>query len=337
MDAATSRLLGDLLRGRSVAALATLFTVIGLNLAGLFEFGHVLPSRLATLQARSPSGDAFLTGVLAVAIASPCTAPFMGASLGLAMALPTGQALAVFALLGVGMALPYLAASWWPAVARALPRPGAWMVAFRQFMAFPMFATVVWLLWVLGQQSGIDGAAALLLMLVALAWLIWALGLRGKGRTVLAGLAAAALLWMGLSLGPNVTRSQANTAGEPVATGVQGQSWQAWSPERQATLLAQGRPVFVDYTAAWCVTCQFNKRTTLSDPSVLADMAAKNVALLRADWTRRDPLITAALAELGRSGVPVYTLIAPGQPPLVLSEVLSASELRAALTPLPAP
>ncbi len=320
-----------------VAALATLFTVIGLNLAGLFEFGNVLPSRLATLQARSPSGDAFLTGVLAVAIASPCTAPFMGASLGLAMALPTGQALAVFALLGVGMALPYLAASWWPAVARALPRPGAWMVTFRQFMAFPMFATVVWLLWVLGQQSGITGAAALLLMLVALAWLIWGLGLRGRSRTVLAGLAAAALLWLGLSLGPNVTRLQASAPGEPVATGVPGQSWQAWSPERQATLLAQGRPVFVDYTAAWCVTCQFNKNNALADADVLADMASKHVALLRADWTRRDPLITAELAKLGRSGVPVYTLIAPGRPPQVLSEVLSVGELRATLAQLPTP
>ena len=320
-----------------VAALATLFTVIGLNLAGLFEFGHVLPSRLATLQARSPSGDAFLTGVLAVAIASPCTAPFMGASLGLAMALPTGQALAVFALLGVGMALPYLAASWWPAVARALPRPGAWMVTFRQFMAFPMFATVVWLLWVLGQQSGINGAAALLLMLVALAWLIWALSLRGRGRTVLAGLAAATLLWLGLSLGPKVTDVQASAPDAPVATGVPGQSWQAWSPERQAELLAQGRPVFVDYTAAWCVTCQFNKNNALADATVLADMASKQVALLRADWTRRDPLITVELAQLGRSGVPVYTLIVPGQPPLVLSEVLSVGELRAALAPLPTP
>lgn len=318
-----------------VAALATLFTVIGLNLAGLFEFGHVLPSRLATLQARSPSGDAFLTGVLAVAIASPCTAPFMGASLGLAMALPTLQALAVFALLGLGMALPYLAASWWPAVARALPRPGAWMVAFRQFMAFPMFATVVWLLWVLGQQSGIDGAAALLLMLVALAWLIWALGLRGKGRTVLAGLAAAALLWLGLSLGPNVTRLQASAAGEPVATGVQGQSWQAWSPERQATLLAQGRPVFVDYTAAWCVTCQFNKRTTLAHEAVLADFEARGVTLLRADWTRRDPAITAELARLGRNGVPVYVLYAPGTgAPQVLGEILSVGEVQTALARL---
>jgi thiol:disulfide interchange protein/DsbC/DsbD-like thiol-disulfide interchange protein len=315
-----------------VAALATLFTVIGLNLAGLFEFGSVLPSGLASLQARSPTGDAFLTGVLAVAIASPCTAPFMGASLGLAVALPAWQALAVFALLGLGMALPYLAASAWPAVARALPRPGAWMNTFRQLMAFPMFATVVWLLWVLGQQTGIDGAAALLLLLLLLTLLIWALGLSGTSRAVLGGIAALTLLWLGASVGPHVTQQQTTdgaNAGTP--TGQQDQNWEPWSPEKQAALLAQGRPVFVDYTAAWCVTCQYNKRTTLAHAPLLADMAAKNVALLRADWTRRDPVITRELARLGRNGVPVYALLQTGQPPVVLSEVLSVDEVRAAL------
>jgi thiol:disulfide interchange protein/DsbC/DsbD-like thiol-disulfide interchange protein len=314
-----------------VAALATLFTVIGLNLAGLFEFGSVLPSSVASLQARSPTGDAFLTGVLAVAIASPCTAPFMGASLGLAIALPVWQAVAVFALLGLGMALPYLAASWWPVVARALPRPGAWMNTFRQLMAFPMFATVVWLLWVLGQQSGIDGAAALLMLLVALALLIWALGLKGKSRVVLAGTAALALVWLGIGIGPNVTRLQTTESPATTATAVQGQSWETWSPEKQAALLAEGRPVFVDFTAAWCVTCQFNKRTTLADAGLLTEMAAKNVALLRADWTRRDPLVTQALAGLGRNGVPVYAIHKTGRPSQVLSEMLSVAEVRAAI------
>ncbi len=324
----------DSSRWQAARLLATLFTVIGLNLAGLFEFGSVLPSSVASLQARSPTGDAFLTGVLAVAIASPCTAPFMGASLGLAIALPAWQALAVFALLGLGMALPYLAASWWPAVARALPRPGAWMATFRQLMAFPMFATVVWLLWVLGQQSGIDGAAALLMLLVALALLIWALGLKGKGRVVLGGVAAVALVWLGIGIGPNVTRLQATDGPATTATAVQGLSWETWSPEKQAALLAEGRPVFVDYTAAWCVTCQYNKRTTLADAGLLAEMAAKNVALLRADWTRRDPVITAALAELGRNGVPVYTLLKTGREPVVLSEVLGVDEVRTALAGL---
>ena len=315
-----------------VATLAVLFTLIGLNLAGMFEFGSVLPSSVASLQAKNPTADAFLTGVLATAIASPCTAPFMGASLGLAIGLPTVQALAVFGTLGLGMALPYLAASWWPAVARALPKPGAWMNNFRQFMAFPMFATVVWLLWVLGQQSGINGAAALLMLLVVLALLVWALGLNGKSRATLAGLSVVGLLWLGWSIGSHVTQLQATqNSTTPVATAVQGLSWQQWSADQQATLLAEGRPVFVDFTAAWCVTCQYNKRTTLSNADVLADMAAKNVHLLRADWTRRDPAITAELARLGRNSVPVYAIYKNGQQPQLLSEVLSVDEVRAAL------
>lgn len=319
-----------------VATLAVLFTVIGLNLAGLFEFGQLLPSSVASLQAKNPIADAFLTGVLATAIASPCTAPFMGASLGLAIALPTAQALAVFGALGLGMALPYLAASWWPALARALPRPGAWMNTFRQLMAFPMFATVVWLLWVLGQQSGIDGAAALLMLLVVLALLLWALGLAGKkSRSVLTSLSLAALLWLGWAIGPQVARLQAaDAASAPVATAQAGLSWQPWSAEKQAALLAEGRPVFVDFTAAWCVTCQFNKHNALADTRVLGDMAAKNVALLRADWTRRDPAVTAALSSLGRNGVPVYALHQNGQATLLLTEVLRVDELRAALAAL---
>lgn len=314
-----------------VAGLAVLFTLIGLNLAGLFEFGSVLPSSVASLQARHPTGDAFLTGVLATAVASPCTAPFMGASLGLAIGLPAWQALAIFAVLGLGMALPYLAASWVPAVARALPRPGAWMERFRQFMAFPMFATVVWLLWVLGQQTGIDGAAGLLMLLVVLALLVWTLNLRGRSRLVLGGLSLAGLLWLGVSVGPGVVRPLEPSA---AASASQDSTWEAWTPALQAQRLAEGRAVFVDFTAAWCVTCQFNKRTTLADASLLADMANKNVALLRADWTRRDPAVTQALAGLGRNGVPVYAIYKNGQAPVVLSEVLSVEEVRAALAPL---
>ncbi len=311
-----------------VAALAVLFTLIGLNLAGLFEVGHVLPSGLASLQAKNPTADSFLTGVLAVAIASPCTAPFMGASLGLAATLPAGQALAVFGVLGLGMALPYLAASLWPALARALPRPGAWMARFRQFMAFPMFATVVWLIWVLGQQSGIDGAAALLMLLLVMALLVWALGLSGKARWLMGGLSAIALVWLVVGIGPNVTRMQeAATASSESLDG----PWQAWSPEKARALQAQGRPLFVDFTAAWCVTCQFNKRSTLADEGLMKELASKNVALLRADWTRRDPAVTQALAQLGRNGVPVYAIYKNGQPIAVLSEVLSVGEVRAAL------
>ncbi|MGB3451751.1 MAG: thioredoxin family protein [Giesbergeria sp.] len=314
-----------------VAVLALLFTLIGLNLAGVFEFGQFVPGRLATLQARHPAGDAFLTGVLAVAIASPCTAPFMGAALGFAIDMPAPQALAVFAALGVGMALPYLLAAWVPAVVGWLPRPGAWMDTFRRAMAFPMFATVVWLVWVLGQQSGIDGAGALLALLVAGSSVVWALTLRGRTRIVIASVLIAFSAWLAGTIGPNVL--QPMDAPAPVAGvgSAPGALWQPWSAQRVQELTAQGKPVFVDFTAAWCVTCQYNKRNALQDAAVLADFDKRGVTLLRADWTRRDSAITTALAQLGRNGVPVYVLLAPGRAPVVMSEILSVSELRAAL------
>jgi len=312
-----------------VAGLAVLFTVVGLNLAGLFEFGQFVPSRIATLQARNPAVNAFLSGVLAVAVASPCTAPFMGASLGLAVGLPMAQALPIFAVMGFGMALPYLLASLSPAVARLLPRPGAWMATFRQLMAFPMFATVAWLVWVLGQQSGINGAGSLLVVLVALSAVLWALGLAGRTRWVLATLSIASLAGVISVTGSNVIKD--TPASNVVATT---DRWQPWEPGRVAQTLATGQPVMVDFTAAWCVTCQYNKKTTLSHPAVLADLEAKNVQLLRADWTRRDPAITAALGQLGRNGVPVYVLYKAGSAPQILSEVLTVGDLRAAIARL---
>jgi thiol:disulfide interchange protein len=309
-----------------VAGLAVLFTVIGLNLAGLFELGAWLPSRLASLQARHPVMDAFLTGVLAVAIASPCTAPFMGASLGLAISLPAGQALALFAAIGLGLSLPYLAASWIPAVAGLLPRPGAWMDTLRRFMAFPMFATVVWLVWVLGQQTGIDGASTLLALLVACAMALWAGTLGGRSRAMMLTISIASIALI-ISAGAKNMLEISPSTHPTVAT----ERWQPWTQGTVDSLLASGRPVFVDFTAAWCVTCQYNKKTTLADPAILADFDAKQVQLLRADWTRRDPAITAALTALGRSGVPVYVLYRPSGPPQVLSEILSVSDVRHAL------
>ncbi len=312
-----------------VALLAALFTVLGLNLAGLFEFGQFLPSSLASLQAKNPAVNSFLSGVLAVAIASPCTAPFMGASLGLALGLPALEALLIFATIGIGMALPYLAASLIPAVARTLPRPGAWMATFRQAMAFPMFATVVWLVWVLGQQSGIDGASALLALLVALSMVIWSLVLKGRGHVVIATILIAVSALLTGVLAPFVSKNvEIGTVAAP------GGRWQAWEPGRVDQLLAAGQPVFVDFTAAWCVTCQYNKKTTLSNNDVLADMDAKKVALLRADWTRRDPAVTAALQQLGRNGVPVYVVYKAGSAPVVMSEILTVDDLRAVLARL---
>lgn len=317
-----------------VSALAVLFTVIGLNLAGLFEFGQFAPTSLASLQARHPVIDSFLTGVLAVAVASPCTAPFMGASLGLAVTLPTFQALLIFAALGIGLSLPFLAASFIPAIAMVLPRPGAWMQTFRQFLAFPMFMTVIWMVWVLGHQNGIDGAGALLSLLLTLSAMIWSFTLAGRMRVFIA---TAMLLLMGAGMwglgsyllpgaGPTV---QATDPAAPTNS-----RWQPWAPGRVEQLTAQGQTVFVDFTAAWCVTCQYNKQTTLTDAGVLADFDAKRITLMRADWTRRDPAISAALAQLGRSGVPVYVFYKQGMAPIVLSEILTVSDVRSALSRL---
>lgn len=319
-----------------IALLALLFTLIGLNLLGLLDVGQILPSGLASLQLRHPLGDAFLSGVLAVAIASPCTAPFMGASLGFAVALPALPALGIFAALGVGLALPYLAVSWLPALAHALPRPGAWMETLRRFMAFPMWATVVWLLWVLGHLSGVDGAASLLALLLCLALLLWSLQQPGKSRWVLSSLALLLGLWLLWNLGPNVLREESAPAPATAAdnSADSGNSWQPWSAQRVEQALAAGQPVFVDFTAAWCITCQYNKKTTLSDTSVLADFQRHKVRLLRADWTHRDPAITQALQSLGRSGVPVYVLYQNGKAPRLLSEVLGVGELRGALAGL---
>jgi thiol:disulfide interchange protein len=317
-----------------VAGLALLFTLIGLNLLGVFELGGVLPGSLGGLQVRHPVVDHALTGVLAVLIASPCTAPFMGAALGAALTMPTAQALLVFAFLGLGMALPYLLASLWPQIGRWLPRPGAWMVRFKALMAFPMFATVVWLLWVLGQQAGIDGAAAMLglLLVAALLLWIWGAGFGPRARGVLVAAAAALLLAAGVWTWPLLM----TTDGPAVAEAAPAERWRPWSAAAVAEAKAAGRPVFVDFTAAWCVTCQYNKRSTLADEALLTELDRKRVVFLRADWTRRDAAISQELARLGRSGVPVYALYTPGQAqPVLLSELLSVAEVRRATADWP--
>jgi thiol:disulfide interchange protein/DsbC/DsbD-like thiol-disulfide interchange protein len=310
-----------------VAGLAVLFTLLGLNLSGLFHFGTLAPSSLAARQLTHPLANALLSGMLTVAVASPCTAPFMGASLGYTLTLPAGPTLLLFAVMGLGLALPMLVLSLLPATARWLPRPGAWMETLRQFLAFPMFGTVIWLLWVLGQHSGSTGVAALLALLLTLALGLWALGQHGRARGLLIGGAGLLLLALASSLGPLVLRPSSTPAA------AQHDAWQPWSAEREQQLLAEGRTLLVDYTAAWCITCQYNKVTTLSDPQVLAMLADAQVVLLRADWTRRDPAITASLAALGRNGVPVYALHRPGSSPLLLPEVLTASALRKAVLP----
>jgi len=316
-----------------VFVLALLFFAIGLNLMGSFEFASLMPQRLAGWRAERPSVDAFACGVLAVVAASPCTAPFMGAALGFAATQPAAVALSVFAALGLGMALPYMALVLMPGWRARLPRPGPWMLRLKQALAFPMFATVVWLLWVLGQQSGIDGVGKALLALLGFAFLLWLLGLPWlRGATVrgVAVLALGGLLaWSWPVLLP-VASAQAVAA----ATAEADTTWQPYDEVAIEQRVAAGQPVFVDFTAAWCVSCQVNKRLVLHRPETQRAFADAGVALMRADWTYRDPVITKALERLGRNGVPVYVLIRPGREPLLLPEILTARLVRDALATL---
>ena len=313
-----------------VAGLSLLFTLIALNLAGLMEIRGNWSGNLAVQLARHPLADAFLSGVLAVVVAAPCTAPFMGASVGVAFTLPAWQGVLIFVLLGVGLALPFTLSAWLPATARWLPRPGAWMQVLRQALAFPMWLTVVWLLWVLARQTSSEAAALWLAVLVLFTGLVWSLGLaKPAGQWVRAVFIAClcALLWLASPVwqaSSEVQNTNANTK----------EQWQSWSEQKVQTALQQGQTVFVDFTAAWCVTCQVNKQSTLRNAQVLQAFADRNVLLLQADWTRQDPAISKALNALGRSGVPVYVLHVPGKPPQVLSELLSPDLVLRALQKL---
>lgn len=317
-----------------VFALALLFFVLGLNLAGQFEFSLLMPQGLAQWRAQRPAVDAFGSGVLAVVAASPCTAPFMGAALGYAIAQPPAEALGVFAALGFGMAWPYVLLVLRPGWRARLPRPGPWMLRLKQGLAFPMFATVVWLLWVLGQQAGIDGSTRALVALVGLAFGLW-LASVWRGVAARAGvtvLLVAVLAWgwpvSERAAAPQADRGTASTAGSPHT------AWQAYDEAAIDAHLAQGRAVFVDFTAAWCVSCQVNKRLVLHTEETLQAFNRSNVALMRADWTHRDERITAALGRLGRNGVPVYVLMRPGREPLLLPEILTGGLVREALSTL---
>ncbi len=311
-----------------VAALAALFVVLALNLLGVIDAGQWLPAAWQALPGRHGlATEAFLAGVLAVLVSSPCSAPFVGAALGLALGLPTAQALAIFACLGLGLAFPVLAASFHPKTLAWLPRPGPWMQTLRQWMALPMFATAVWLVWILKQQSGSKGAVVLFGLLFLLAGLIGAWRLRGMARRFGVAFFSLALLGLGVTYG----RQLAEPASQQMLTkGI----WQPWSPQRVQAALQAGHPVLVDYTAAWCVTCQFNKKAVLEQQGFLDLAHEYRLVLLRADWTRSDPAITASLRSLGRSAVPTYAVYHPDaitREPLILTELLTLEKMRLAL------
>ncbi len=319
-----------------VTALAALFFVLALNLSGVFEFGQLVPSGVAGYTAKNRTVDAFASGVLAVVVASPCTAPFMGAALGYALAGSTATTLLVFVALGAGMALPYVALALLPGWRRRLPRSGPWLLRLKQLLAFPLYATVIWLAWVLGAQRDNDAVVRLLLALLGIGFALWTWRIVRTGGArpwALAGVAAlAAAVTIAWPLfAPEADAAPARSGSvAPAANG----DWLAYAPARVAELTAAGRPVFIDFTAAWCVTCQVNKRLVLNAADIRAAFAQRNVALVRADWTRRDPEITRALTALGRSGVPVYVLYRPGKSPLILPEVLQQNIVLDALQSL---
>jgi thiol:disulfide interchange protein DsbD len=322
-----------------VAALAVLFVAIGLNLLGAFEFafgGRLASSTVAQrLQSNTLAGS-FWTGVLAVVVAAPCTAPFMGAALGYAVSQPAAVALLIFAMLGVGMAIPYLLLTIFPALLAQLPRPGAWMERFKQAMAFPMFATAVWLLWVLALQVDANGIGLVLTAVVLVGLAAWATGLAQRGargfRWVALLAAAVALYAVFAATRAPLQAAAVADSGAPASAAQR--VWEPWSAQRVAQLQAQGTPVFIDFTAAWCVTCQANKQLVLNRASVSQAFDAASVVTMRADWTRRDDDITRELARYNRNGVPLYVLIDRKGRAQVLPEVLTETLLSEALAQL---
>jgi thiol:disulfide interchange protein DsbD len=308
-----------------ISALAMLFFVLGLNLSGMFELGTSIQTAAGSVRERSGLAGAFFGGMLATAIATPCTAPFMGAALGFALTQPPLDSMLVFSALALGMGLPYVILALRPALTRWLPRPGRWMETLRQLLAFPLYLTVVWLVWILGQQQDVTAAARLLAALVLVAAAFWAwqrLARNARGwANGLAVVFAAGALWFAWPREVPVAPT-----GSAQATG-----WRAYSEADLDSARAAG-PVFVDFTAAWCVTCQVNKRVVLDTTPVVAAFERTGTTRLRADWTRRDAVITEALARLGRSGVPVYAVYGPGSAaPELLPEVLTPDLVVAAL------
>ena len=272
-----------------------------MNLFGLFEIGGSLQNTGAGLAQKSGAKGAFFTGVLAVIVATPCTAPFMAGALGFAFAQPAMMTLIVFAALGFGFALPFLALSYMPGLLQRLPKPGVWMDTFKQLLAFPMLATSIWLVWVLSHQSGADGAAGALIAMLMAGFAVW-LWKRKSGFAK--GLALASLLLSGYFI--------IGLKSVPAQAGQMSEAQDAWSPERVAELRAAGHPVFVDFTASWCVTCKVNEKLVLHRQATKDLFARTNTKVLVADWTNKNKRIADELARHGRAGVPLYLLYPPG-------------------------
>ncbi len=306
----------------SVAAMAWLLFAVGLNLSGVYDIGTGLVRAGQGLVARPGQVGSFCTGLLAVVVATPCTAPFMGVAIGAGLAAPPRVTMLVFLAMGVGLAAPYAVLAAMPALWRSAPRPGRWMEVLRQGLAFPMYGASAWLLWVVSQEAGPSGVLTTAAGLVLLGFAGWVLGVTqsdvDRGRRIGQSAAAAALLAAlallgGLAVAPEAPASVAQAGVEP------------YSASRLAELRAEGRPVFVNMTAAWCVTCLVNERVAISSDAVRRAFAEHRVVYMRGDWTRQDPQITDYLRENGRDGVPLYVYYPPGGQPDVLPQILTDS------------
>ncbi|ETN93702.1 Thiol:disulfide interchange protein DsbD precursor [Gammaproteobacteria bacterium MOLA455] len=295
-----------------VIFLIYLFFVMGLGLSGYLEIGSGLMSVGQNNQNEGGLRSSFMTGVLATTVASPCTAPFMGPALGFAISQSSSIAVLVFAFLGLGMALPFILLAWIPGLTKRLPKPGPWMDVFKQFLAFPIYMTAVWLLWVAGRQTSIDVAAAVIIGLILLVMALWMWKLNSKPVT---RLIAAALFAAALAV-PVAAISESNLEPE----------FLTYSPELLAELRDDNQPVFINLTADWCITCLVNERVALSSEKVIGLMGANGISYLKGDWTNSDPQITELLGHFNRSGVPLYLLYPRGQgEAVILPQILTES------------
>lgn len=324
-----------------VTVISAFLFLFGLSLFGVFELGTSLIGAGAKLDNRSGMTGSFLSGVTATVVATPCTAPFMGSALGFALTQSTVDSLLIFGFLGLGMSAPYLLLSSVPSLLRFVPRPGAWMESFKQFMGFLLMATVVWLVFVIGSQTGVIGMTMLLGLLVFLGIGAWILGRWGTisaaNNTRMIARAVAVIVVVGslgytLSILPPGASSNGGSLAQTTSAGT-GPNWEAFSSQRVDELRRSGQPVFVDFTAAWCLSCQVNERVALHNSEVVAKFKELGVVTLKADWTSRDPEITSALAKFGRNSVPLYVLYTGSKDaaPLILSEILTPGAVLEAL------
>ncbi|KDA02455.1 DsbD family thioredoxin [Hyphomonas oceanitis SCH89] len=319
----------QLQNGPTVAILALIMFAIGLWLMGLFELGTSIQNTGSGLASRNGAAGAFFTGILAAVVGAPCVGPFLGVALGAVLSQPAPAVFIVFLAMGFGLALPFLLLSFVPGLKRLLPKPGKWMETLKQFFAFPMFLTAAWLLSVLGALSGHSAVAWTVAGATAITFAIW-LARRGG---IPARAVAAAILVLGFAYPALRANAPAAAEGNSAAYAAKYET-EAWSPERVSELTAQGRPVFVDFTATWCATCQLNKLSTLKTAAVQEAFADANVAFLVADFTRKDPVIAEELKRRERAGVPMYLWYPAGaSEPDILPEILSKDLVIGLLAP----